>query len=324
VRRRLDPSEKGSSVNRDSVDWHGYLPAVTTPFAASGELDTGAWREQLDWLAAERMHGLIVAGTTGEWFSLSERERATLFEQAAERVGDRLTVLGGCNAYTPAEAIRHARAARGAGLAGILLSPPPYLVPNRREIVAFYAAVSAAVDIPICVYNWPRGTNVDLDTELLTELAGIEHVVAVKNSTPDFGAFVRGLVALREKVRYFGIPTNETGIALLRGIGGDGLMGAGAVLGADHPDFFRALDRDDLAEARRLGERDRVLMGDWFTADLGGRFGSAPAILKYALRRRGVPAGHVRAPLLELTGDERRRVDDTLARLGLLDASPIG
>ena len=305
-------------MNRNSVDWYGYLPAVTTPFTATGELDLTAWDEQLDWLAAQRMHGIVVAGTTGEWFSLTEQERATLFARAAERVGARMTVLGGANAYTPAEAIRHARAAYDAGLDGILLSPPPYVVPSRREIVAYYAAVSAAVDIPICVYNWPRGTNVDLDTELLVELADIENVVAVKNSTADFGAFVRGLVALRDRVRYFGIPTNDTGIALLRGIGGDGLMGAGAVLGADHPDFFRALERGDDAEARRLGERDRVLMADWFGADLGGRFGSAPAILKYALRRRGVPAGHVRAPLLPLTDAERRRVDDTLVRLGLL------
>lgn len=142
-------------MDRDSVDWFGYLPAVTTPFTATGELDLAAWRGQLDWLAAERLHGVIVGGTTGEWFSLSEQERAELFRTAAERVGDRLTVLGGCNAYTPAEAIRHAEAARAAGLHGILLTPPPYVVPTRAEVVAFYRAVSEAVDIPLCVYNWP-------------------------------------------------------------------------------------------------------------------------------------------------------------------------
>ncbi|HEX5594480.1 MAG TPA: dihydrodipicolinate synthase family protein [Micromonosporaceae bacterium] len=305
-------------MDRHSVDWYGYIPAVTTPFTETGELDLDAWRIQLDWFADQRLHGIIVAGTSGEWFSLTEQERARLFTTAAERVGDRMTVLGGCNAYTPAEVIRHARAARSAGLHGILLTPPAYVVPTRTEIIAYYRAVAEAVDIPLCVYNWPRGTGVELDTDLLVELAQLKTVVAVKNSTPDFGEFVRGLFALRNQVRYFGLPTNEVGIGLLTQIGGDGLMGAGAVLGADHSDFYRALHAGDLAEARRLGDRDRVLMASWFNADYGAKFSNAQAILKYALTLRGLPAGHVRPPLLPLTPDEQARVRATLAELDLL------
>lgn len=304
-------------MHRDTVDWHGYLPAVTTPFDADGALDFDAWREQLDWLLGEGMHGIVVAGTTGEWFSLTEPERAGLFRAAARHVAGRVPVLGGVTAYTAAEAIRHATAAREAGLSGVLLTPPPYVVPNAREILAFYRTVGAAVDIPICAYNWPRGTGVDMDVALLSQLAEIDTVVAVKNSTADFGGFVRGLVALRDTVRYFGIPTNDAGIALLTGVGGDGLMGAGGVLGADHPGFFAAVAAGDEAEARRLGARDRVVMNAWFGPDYGARFGNAPAILKYALRRRGVPAGHVRPPLLPLTTEEQKRVADTLESLGL-------
>ncbi|GAB3136891.1 4-hydroxy-tetrahydrodipicolinate synthase [Micromonospora sonneratiae] len=305
-------------MDRHSVDWYGYLPAVTTPFTENGALDLDAWRIQLDWLAGERLPGVIVAGTTGEWFSLSEHERAELFTVAAEQVGDRLTVLGGCNAYTADEAIRHARAAQAAGLDGILLTPPPYVVPTRAEILNFYRTVSDTVKIPLCVYNWPRGTGVDLDTELLLELAELDTVVAVKNSTANFGGFVQGLVALRNRVRYFGIPTNEVGIELLTKVGGEGLMGAGAVLGADHPDFFRAVQAGDLERARTLGARDRVIMENWFGPDYGARFGNAQAIMKYALTLRGVPAGHVRAPLLPLTPEEQSRVRATMTQLDLL------
>jgi 4-hydroxy-tetrahydrodipicolinate synthase len=305
-------------MDRHSVDWYGYLPAVTTPFTENGALDLDAWRIQLDWLAGERLPGVIVAGTTGEWFSLSEHERAELFTVTAEQVGDRLTVLGGCNAYTADEAIRHARAAQAAGLDGILLTPPPYVVPTRAEILNFYRTVSDTVKIPLCVYNWPRGTGVDLDTELLLELAELDTVVAVKNSTANFGGFVQGLVALRDRVRYFGIPTNEVGIELLTKVGGEGLMGAGAVLGADHPDFFRAVQAGDLERARTLGARDRVIMENWFGPDYGARFGNAQAIMKYALTLRGVPAGHVRAPLLPLTPEEQSRVRATMTQLDLL------
>ncbi|MCW5254496.1 MULTISPECIES: dihydrodipicolinate synthase family protein [unclassified Streptomyces] len=307
-------------MDRHSIDWHGYIPAITTPFDTHGTVDINAWREQLRWMTAQRMHGIIVAGTTGEWFSLEDDERATLFRTAVEEAGDAMTVIGCCNALTPARAIAHARAAADAGMDGILLSLPPYVVPAPAEQTAFYRAVSDAVPIPLCVYNWPRGTGVDMSPDTLREICALEHVVALKNSTPDFGAFVTGLTELSGTVRYFGIPTNETGIRLLRGVGGDGLMGAGAVLGSDHPDFFRAVDDGDLDRARTLGARDRILMESWFSRDYGARFASAPAILKHALRRRGVPAGHVRAPLLPLTAAEERRVDHTLEELGLIPA----
>ncbi|OPC79350.1 dihydrodipicolinate synthase family protein [Embleya scabrispora] len=305
-------------MDRTTVDWHGYIPAVTTPFTSQGDLDLAAWDEQLEWFAAEGLDGVVIAGTTGEWYTLTATERATLFTHAARRVRGRYTLLGGCNAYTAAAAIGHARAARAAGLDGILLTPPPYVVPNARETIAFYEEVSTAVDIPLCVYNWPRGTGVDLDTETLTAIADLPTVVAIKNSTGDFGGFVRGLVALHERVRYFGIPTDAVGAALMRGIGGDGLMGAGAVLGRDHPAFFTHLAAGDEAAALAVGARDRVLMRAWFTPDYGPRFASAPAILKHALTLRGVPAGHPRRPLLPLTAAEAEQVHATLAELGLV------
>lgn len=57
-------------------------------------------------------------------------------------------------------------------------------------------------------------------------------------------------------------------------------------------------------------------MREWFNKDYAGAFGNAQAILKTALRLRGVPAGYVRRPLLDLTAEEEGRVADTLRRLG--------
>ncbi|MFI0424474.1 dihydrodipicolinate synthase family protein [Spongiactinospora sp. 9N601] len=304
-------------MDRSAVDWHGYIPAVTTPFAEDGALDLAALAVQLEWMVDERLPGIVLAGTTGEWFSMTERERATLFEAAAKAIAGRITVIAGCTAYTADEAIRHAHAAERAGCDGILLTPPPYLVPGADEIVAFYQEVSAAIGLPICVYNWPRGTNVDMSADLLSRLAEVENVVAIKNSTGDFAAWIEGLYRLKDQVRYFGFPMNEVGITLLRHVGGDGTMGAGAVLGREHADFFRHVAAGDLDAARRCGERDRVLMERWFTRDLGPRFASAQAVLKAALRMRGVPAGHVRRPLLPLTSEQLDQVAATMDELGL-------
>lgn len=307
-------------MNRDSVSWQGYIPAVITPFDRDGELDLDGFRELIEWLISERMHGIAVAGTTGEWFSLRPRERAELFRVAAHQVRGRITVLGGCTAYTPGEASRYAQAARDCAMDGILLSPPPYVVPSEREVTAFYRAVSDAVDIPICIYNWPRGTLVDMSVELLEGLCEIDNVVAVKNSTGDLGAFAQAFFAVKDHVRYFGFPMTELGIALLQSRGGDGTIGAGGVLGSAHPDFFNRIWTGDLDGARECAKRDRAIFEDWIAPDYSARFGSPQAQLKTAFALRGLPAGAPRPPLLPLADEEVERVRMTLERLGVLAA----
>lgn len=308
-------------MNRNDIDWKGYIPALTTPFSATGEFDRSAWQELCEWMVAERMHGIVVGGTTGEWFSMTMAERVEQFRLAAQQVRGRITVLGGCNAYTPAEAIALAREAKEAGLDGILLTPPPYVVPSPREILAFYQAVSDAVKIPIMVYNWPRGTNVDMNAELVQQLAKIETVVALKNSTGNFGNFVETLLAVKDEIRVFGFPFNETGIELLTKVGGDGTAGAGAILGHDQPDFFNYLWAGDVENALRVGARDRRLFKAWIRPDFSAPFGSPQAIFKAALNLQGLPGGHPRLPILPLTEPELASVQDVLVELGLIKSA---
>jgi len=210
-------------MNRNDINWQGYIPAITTPFDRDGAFNLKSLAAMLEWYVANGMHGVVLAGTSGEWFSMTEEERAALFVEGGRAVNGRVTVLGGCNAFTAQNAIKNARAAERARLDGILLTPPPYLVPSRAEIVQFYKDVSAATDIPICVYNWPRGCIVDLDIDLLEELSDIDKVVAIKNSTSSLALFLEGAYRLRDKVRYFNMPTTELGVDLtMLGIG-DGL-----------------------------------------------------------------------------------------------------
>lgn len=307
-------------MDRNSVDWKGYIPAVTTPFDEDLRFDRKAQGELLDWYVQEKLHGIIVGGTTGEWFSMSKEERALQFRVVGETVKGRFTLIAGCNSYTAAEAIELSKVAKEAGFDGILVTPPPYVVPTDEELVAFYQTVSDGSTLPICVYNWPRGTNVDMSIDVLDRIADIEKVVAIKNSTGSFGHFVNGFFALRHKVRYFGFPTNEFGISMVGKEGGDGLMGAGAVLGRNHPEFFNAVWRGDLDSARRVGAMDRVIMTELFRSDYSAAFGSAQAVFKTALNLQGIPAGRVRPPLLDLDEQQIERVRSVLRRLDRIAA----
>jgi 4-hydroxy-tetrahydrodipicolinate synthase len=62
------------------VQWRGYIPAVTTPFTRDGALDLDAMERLLQWLLEEGMHGIIIGGTQGEWFTITAPERKQLMQ----------------------------------------------------------------------------------------------------------------------------------------------------------------------------------------------------------------------------------------------------
>lgn len=305
-------------MNKDSVDWRGYIPAITTPFTEHGELDLPGLRALLHWLADEGMHGLVVAGTTGEWFSMSREEREMLFAAVGEVLAGQLPLIAGCNAYTAEAALANAEAAASSGFDGILLTPPPYVRPCEREIVTFYEDVDKASPLPICIYNWPPGTGIDLGRELLEGLADLDNVVALKNSTGNQEHFLEVLHSLNDRLRIFGVPMNESGADLVLRGEVQGTMGAGAVLGSAHPDFFNALWAGDRERALTFGVLDQVIMSEWFNPDYTAKFGSAQAVFKTALNLQGLPGGFPRRPILPLEDHNVAKVRETLVRLGRL------
>jgi 4-hydroxy-tetrahydrodipicolinate synthase len=309
-------------MDRSSVDWRGYIPAVTTTFAADGSLDLDGWARLVEWVVSEGVHGLVVAGSSGEWFALEPQERKELFAVARQQVGGRVPVLGCCNALRPLESLDFALEAAALGLDGIILAPPPYAVPNEDEIVAFYGRISGEVPLPLCLYNWPRGTGIDMRPELIARLADLDTVVAIKNSTSSLEAFLRAFFQLKERIRIFGFGTDELAITLIRDHGGDGTIGAGAVLGHEHPSFYEAIWAGDLDAARRWGRRDQALFELAYNRDFSPKFASAQAVLKAALNLRGLPGGYPRPPYLPLTDEQVERVRAFLAELDLLPGIP--
>jgi 4-hydroxy-tetrahydrodipicolinate synthase len=306
-------------MDRHSVPWRGYIPAITTPFTRDGALDFDALHRLLGWLHQEGMHGLIVGGTQGEWCTINPTERQQLLQAVGRKLSGKIPLIAGCSGYTSQEVAVHAKLAADHGFDGILVTPPPYMVPTEREILEFYRDVNDRVSLPICVYNWPPGTNVDMSRELLQRLAELSNVVAIKNSTADLRRFVDVLFALKDRVRVFGVPMNELGISLVQQ-GADGTMGAGGVLGRELPDYFNAIWANDIPRARQLGARGELLMRSWFNADYTGRFGSAQAIFKAALNELGLPGGYPRRPLLPLEAEGVAIVRQTLVQLGKIDA----
>lgn len=309
----------------DQVNWRGYWPAAPTPFARDGALDLDAWTALLDLYVGQGVHGVLVNGTTGEWFAQSSDERRVLAEAAVAAVGGRIPVVVGVTAYTAGEAARLAEVAAAAGADGVLATPPPYAHPTEEEILSYYGALAAASDLPVMVYNWPRGVGVDMSVDLLERLGDLAGIVAVKESTGDELKAMATTERLVGRVRVFNRFVYRRGLAVLREIGGDGSIDGGGLGAPFAVPFYEAVWRGDWTAARAAADAYSTLSSGLVTASYAGRFGSPTAQLKAAMRILGQPGGWVREPLLEICDTERLgALAEVLTRSGLVDALAAG
>ena len=205
-----------------------------------------------------------------------------------------MRVLVGCTDYTAGEVVALARHALAAGADGVLASPPPYAKLFPNEIVEFYTDISAALDGPLVVYNWPHGAGVDIGSDLADRLADIDAIVAIKDSTPDADQFFETSRRVRDRVRVFGPYMSARGVEVLRTEGGDGTVGGGSLWGRPDPQFWEdywAGDFDAMAAHAAVG--DRAVPEALAARRVGGHYGAYQSQLKELMRDAG-PAGRPR------------------------------
>ncbi len=167
--------------------FRGSYSVNVTPFTKDGSgIDLEANRRFIDWQIAAGVPGIIILGTTGEFLTVSDRERATFVEDTVAHVNGRIDVLvGASNAHTPTAA-RYAAEAKAAGAQGLMIIPPYYYTPTEDEIVGYYDAIVSACDLPIMLYNNPVTSNVDMSAKLVGRLTrSFDTVRYIKEASMD-------------------------------------------------------------------------------------------------------------------------------------------
>jgi len=272
-----------------------------TPFHADGRFDEGSMCRLLDMLVAEGVTGIVLAGSTGEWFTMSNEERIELFLVGRHQVAGRVPLLAGISAIATESAVLLASAAKDMGLDGALLLPPPYVLPTDRELEAYIAAV-AEVGLPVMLYNNPGRTGVNLDIRWLKKLSRHSSIVAVKESTKDVHQLSATIREMGDDLAIFTGMETYLGSVVERGGAGVVAMTPN-VLGDLPVRLYRALFSGDIDTARKL--QDPV---DRLYARMYAGTHNPYVVLKEGMRALGRPGGYPRLPLLGFEPKEREDI----------------
>lgn len=301
-------------MDRNSVNWSGPMPAVTTAFHDDGRIDDAGFAANLLALIDAGATGVVVGGCTGEFWALSHDERKHLFAVAHEAIAGRATLIVGTGAITVEETVALTRHAEAIGCDGALILPPYFVKLSDDEIFAHYEDVTGQIGLPVVLYNIPGNAVNAISPALAVRLAALDPVVAIKESSGDWNNFYGTYLAVHDRLRVFCGPSSVFGVPAVQ-LGADGTIDCFPnVWRRGGLDLYFAAKAGDSAHAADLQAIGRKLT-DLFTSD--GR--TLYPATKAAMDMLGYPAGgRPRVPLRPLTGAPLDGLRTGMQALGLL------
>lgn len=299
-------------MNRNSVNWHGSFAVIVTPFKQDGSIDEAGYRQIVDFIIDSGCHGVITAGSTGEFFLMSSDERKRVFEICVDQTAGRVPVIACPAAIRTEDVVDYTKAAKKVGCDGVMVLPPLYVKITDREITEFYKRVAGEGGLPIMLYNSPFAVNVYLTPKLIEDLVTIDEVVAIKDSSFDMLQFSNLVRSVKDEIRLF-IGLEHMFVPALA-IGADGAVAMSPpIAGRMASELYDSYVAGDLARAQELHVRMARLY-DIFEV------GSMYSCIKESLKLQGMPGGYTRAPMLPFDEEQKAKLAAILSELGLLEA----
>jgi 4-hydroxy-tetrahydrodipicolinate synthase len=271
---------------------------MATPFTADFKLDEPRVGELIESYLRAGVHGISVAGSQGEFFSLDEGEHLRLLELSMQAIGGRVPLYAGTGAVTTQQSVRLTQAAEAMGADLALVITPYFALPSQDELVLHYTTIAKATRLPVMLYNNPPRTSVNVLPRTLARcMAACENIVGIKDSAGDVTQSIECLLlAPRPALLFAGRDTIALSLMLH---GGHGTISPAAnVFPELMVRLYDAHRAGDHAEALRLSNVFAPLRAAW-------AWGSFPVVIKEAMTLAGRHAGPTRPPVGPLSSAAR-------------------
>ena len=286
----------------------GVMPAVTTKFTESGELDLDLFKVNLQAQLQAGVHGIILGGTLGESSTLNQEEKRILVKETVSYVNGKVPVILNIAESSTAAALLAVSHAEEDGASGLMLLPPMRYKADDREVLNYFKAISKATELPIMIYNNPVDYGIEVSLDLFESLAkDCPNIVAVKESTRDISNVTR--MRSRFGSRFSILCGVDTLAMESLAMGADGWV-AGLVCAFPREtcciyELIQSENFDNFKKARELYS--------WFLPllelDINAKLVQNIKLAEYYTE---IGSTYVRAPRLELEGEELARVKEII------------
>jgi 4-hydroxy-tetrahydrodipicolinate synthase len=303
---------------------NGVIPAILLPFNDDLSIDERSFRSHIrDVAATEGISALTINAHSTEVASCTFEEQRRVLDITQDEIGDRLPLVHGIWADGSLEAVRIAKMAAAGGASALLVFPPvPFTMGQNAEMaIAHFKRIADATDLPLIAFQYPLATGQGYPKDTLLRMCReVPTIRAIKdwcNNVPQHEWHVRALQSLPRPVTV--LSTHSAWLMSSLVLGCNGLLsGSGSVIHDLQARLFRAVQGNDLAEAKRLNDRIYPMAGVFYAdpaVDMHNRMKEALVLLGK------LPRAVVRPPLVKITAAEIERIRLALIEAGLLGAS---
>ena len=284
-----------------------YVPLITT-FNDDESFDWDGYKKVIDYVIDNGMNGLLVGGSTGEYHMMSFEERKELIKKGCEFAAGRVPVMAGIGCFTAKDTIELGNWAAECGAEYGLVLPPYYMPTSDEGVVEFYKEIADNTKVGIVIYNNPLATGVELAPALIREIAMLDNVVSVKDTSEQI--HTSQTVAATKDIEGFTVFQGYEQLLLpALSVGADGAFSIiFNLIPKEMSEMFKlAVEKNDFKAAMAINKNDDAVRSMKRTV-------SGP--VKAGMDAIGMPGGVVRKPLSQPTDAMRAKMKAELKKIG--------
>lgn len=291
----------------------GVITALITPFTEQNQLDLESFHKLMIAQKKSGISGVVVLGTTGESTTLTDDESETIVRIALEYQSDHFQILVGTGtnstATTIEKSLKYANFTKhGKKPDGLLIVTPYYNKPLQEHLIHHYHAVCAAVpETPVCVYNVPGRTGVNIQPKTFLKIvAQNKNVVAIKEAAGNMNA-----------VSEMRLLLNDANLSHVRILSGDDptfapslLCGGDGVISVTTNLIPKIMCQILEYSQKNLLNKVQELHLKTYRLNNGLFFITNPVGIKYLVAKVGLCQNVLRPPLYPTNDNEAKILDD--------------
>ena len=290
----------------------GIIIPVITPVDAEGRFNEAEYRRLLQYFVDNGISGVFPFGTSGEFYAFDNGFYRHVLEVTMDAAAGKMDVYAGANHITPKGAIELAKIAEECKVDALSVLTPMFVSQSQKEVAAYYRTVADATGLPIVIYNNKPKTNVTVEPATIRELAKIDNIVAVKDSTGDMTNSEEYIRLTRDMPNFHVLMGRDTLILAALHYGAAGaITSCGNVAPRIAVDIYENFVKGDYAAALEAQFRLSALR-------IATNMGTFPVVIKEALNMIGYQVGECMAPILPLNDEQRAKLRAVLTEIGLL------